>query len=421
MRNSSEATQGILDGMRWLGLDADEGPVYQTQRMARYHEVIQQMLQAGTAYYCYASKAELDTLREQQLQQGEKPRYDHRWRPEAGKTLPTPPHNTPAVVRFKNPLHGNVSWHDLVKGEISIANTELDDMIIARSDGTPTYNFCVVVDDHDMAISHVIRGDDHINNTPRQINLFRALNAPVPEYAHLSMIFGDDGQKLSKRHGAVNVMEYQAQGYLPQALLNYLARLGFSHHDDEIFTPESLCTWFDWQHITASSARFDRHKLDWYNAHYLKNTAAHDLLVLVTKQLEQQGIATVAIEQEQLLKLITLYKARVHTLYELAQAIIYVYQRPPIPSLDSSIHTVLMELYHELNAHLWTTESIGQVLKKTVQKFGLKFPELAMPLRLIITGSTQSPSIDEVLCLLDKSEALARINLAMTHSSSISH
>ncbi|HNG66469.1 MAG TPA: glutamate--tRNA ligase, partial [Thauera aminoaromatica] len=232
-RSTPAAVQAILDGMQWLGLEHDEGPFYQMQRMDRYKEVIGQMLAAGTAYHCYLSPEELDRLREAQRERGEKPRYDGRWRPEAGKVLPQPPAGVQPVVRFRNPAEGVVSWDDLVKGRIEIANAEMDDFIIARADGTPTYNFCVVVDDWDMGITHVIRGDDHVNNTPRQINVLQALGAEVPLYAHLSMILGDDGTKLSKRHGAVSVMQYDEEGYLPEAVINYLARLGWSHGDDE--------------------------------------------------------------------------------------------------------------------------------------------------------------------------------------------
>ncbi|OYY06570.1 MAG: glutamate--tRNA ligase, partial [Mehylophilales bacterium 35-46-6] len=232
-RSTPEAVQAILDGMHWLGLDYDEGPFYQMQRMDRYKDVIQGMLAAGSAYYCYSSKEELEALRESQMQQGLKPRYDGRWRPEEGKVLAAPSADIAPVIRFKNPKDGHVVWNDLVKGEISIANQELDDLIIARADGTPTYNFCVVVDDWEMGITQVIRGDDHVNNTPRQINMLKALGATIPQYAHLSMILGDDGQKLSKRHGAVSVMQYHEDGFLPEAVLNYLARLGWSHGDEE--------------------------------------------------------------------------------------------------------------------------------------------------------------------------------------------
>ena len=257
-RSTPEAVQAILDGMSWLGLDWDEGPFYQMQRMDRYKVIIQKMLDEGHAYLCYSSKEELDALRERQMQAGAKPRYDGRWRPEEGKVLPEVPAGVQPVVRFKNPKTGLVEWHDLVKGHIAISNEELDDLIIARGDGTPTYNFCVVVDDWEMGITQVIRGDDHVNNTPRQINMLKALGATIPQYAHLSMILGDDGQKLSKRHGAVSVMQYDEDGYLPAAVLNYLARLGWSHGDDEIFSMAEFCAWFDLDHITPSAAQFSQ-------------------------------------------------------------------------------------------------------------------------------------------------------------------
>jgi glutamyl-tRNA synthetase len=269
-RSTPAAVQAILDGMQWLGLDYDEGPFYQMQRMDTYKKVLQTMLDAGTAYYCYSTKEELEALREQQTLQGLKPRYDGKWRPEAGKTLPPVPADIPPVIRFKNPQTGVVAWDDMVKGRIEIANSEMDDLIIARADGTPTYNFCVVVDDFEMGITQVIRGDDHVNNTPRQINMLMALGATIPQYAHLSMILGDDGQKLSKRHGAVSVMQYSEDGYLKEAVLNYLARLGWSHGDAEIFSMQQFCEWFDLDHITPSAAQFNTEKLNWLNAHYIK-------------------------------------------------------------------------------------------------------------------------------------------------------
>ena len=274
VRSTPEAVQAILDGMQWLGLAHDEGPFYQTQRMVRYREVIAEMLAAGTAYHCYMQSDELDRLRAEQREQGRKPRYDGRWRPEPGKVLPMPPAGVQPVVRFRNPVDGVVAWDDLVKGRIEVANGELDDLVIARADGSPTYNFCVVVDDRDMGITHVIRGDDHVNNTPRQINILQALGAQVPLYAHLSMILGDDGQKLSKRHGAVSVMQYDDAGYLPEAVLNYLARLGWSHDDDEIFSMQQFCDWFELDHITPSAAQFNSEKLNWLNAHYLRRSDA---------------------------------------------------------------------------------------------------------------------------------------------------
>jgi glutamyl-tRNA synthetase len=288
-RSTPEAVQAILDGMAWLALGYDEGPFYQMQRMERYKEVIGQMLDEGSAYYCYTSPAELEAMREAQRARGEKPRYDGRWRPEPGKVLPAvPPAGVSPVVRFKNPAHGSVVWKDLVKGYIEFDNGELDDLIIARADGTPTYNFCVVVDDWDMGITHVIRGDDHVNNTPRQINILKALGATVPQYAHLSMILGDDGTKLSKRHGAVSVMQYDEDGYLPEAVINYLARLGWSHGDEEIFSVEQFCAWFDLDHITPSAAQFNTEKLNWVNQHYLKQADNARLAALVRRRALQR-------------------------------------------------------------------------------------------------------------------------------------
>lgn len=412
-RSTPEAVQAILDGMQWLGLNWDEGPYYQMQRMDRYKEIIRQMLAEGSAYYCYCTRDELDAMREQQMQAGLKPRYDGRWRPEAGKQLPAVPENIPPVVRFRNPVDGTVAWDDLVKGRIEIANAELDDLIIARADGTPTYNFCVVVDDWDMRISHVIRGDDHVNNTPRQINLLRALGAEVPQYAHLSMILGDDGQKLSKRHGAVSVMQYDEDGYLPEAVLNYLARLGWSHGDDEIFDMQQFCQWFDLDHITPSAAQFNTEKLNWLNAHYIRQTDAEHLAADIRQRLQERGV--VVSEHPELQSVIALYRERVQTLNELADAIAYFYHKPVIDvaardkHLTPDILPVLKALAEQLTAIDWTAEQIHAVIDQAVQSNGLKFPKVAMPLRVLLTGGAQSPSIDAVMALLGQQETLARI------------
>ncbi len=412
-RSTPEAVQAILDGMHWLGLDYDEGPFYQMQRMPRYREVIQQMLEQGHAYYCYASKEELEALRESQMQQGLKPRYDGRWRPEAGKQLPNAPQDVPPVIRFKNPQTGFVEWNDLVKGSIRISNEELDDLIIARADGTPTYNFCVVVDDYDMKISHVIRGDDHVNNTPRQINMLRALGAPVPKYAHLSMILGDDGQKLSKRHGAVSVMQYHEDGYLPEAVLNYLARLGWSHGDDEIFDMQQFCSWFDLDHITPSAAQFNTEKLNWLNAHYIKQADLSGLADDIAVRLEQLGVQNVS--HETLTQQIALYRERTQTLQELANSLVYFYQTPE-PAQDQlekhltdDIKPVLSNLIELLKTSEWTADAVHHVIDKIVQDNGLKFPKVAMPLRVILTGSAQSPSINEVMYILGREVVLKRL------------
>ena len=412
-RSTPEAVQAILDGMQWLGLNWDEGPYYQMQRMDRYKEIIRQMLAEGSAYYCYCTRDELDAMREQQMQAGLKPRYDGRWRPEAGKQLPAVPENIPPVVRFRNPVDGTVAWDDLVKGRIEIANAELDDLIIARADGTPTYNFCVVVDDWDMRISHVIRGDDHVNNTPRQINLLRALGAEVPQYAHLSMILGDDGQKLSKRHGAVSVMQYDEDGYLPEAVLNYLARLGWSHGDDEIFDMQQFCQWFDLDHITPSAAQFNTEKLNWLNAHYIRQTDAAHLAPDIRQRLQERGV--VVSEHPELQSVIALYRERAQTLNELADAIAYFYHKPVIDvaardkHLTPDILPVLKALAEQLTAIDWTAEQIHAVIDQAVQSNGLKFPKVAMPLRVLLTGGAQSPSIDAVMALLGRQETLARI------------
>lgn len=417
-RSTPEAVQAILDGMHWLGLDYDEGPFYQMQRMARYREVIQQMLQAGSAYYCYATKEELDALRERQMQQGIKPRYDGRWRPENGKVLPEPPNDIPPVIRFKNPKEGDVVWQDLVKGEIRISNQELDDLIIARADGTPTYNFCVVVDDWDMGITQVIRGDDHVNNTPRQINMLKALDATIPQYAHLSMILGDDGQKLSKRHGAVSVMQYHEDGFLPEAVLNYLARLGWSHGDDEIFSMQQFCEWFDLDHITPSAAQFNTEKLKWLNAHYIKQADRAVLAADISARLTNLNVQLLDDQskvQPDLHAVLDLYKERASTLNELAESIVYFYKKPVIDAaaaekhLTDDIQPAMLKLAELLSNTAWNAEAIHHVIAEVVAEFQLKFPKVAMPLRVLMTGIAQSPSIDQVMALLTREEVLARI------------
>jgi len=421
-RSTPEAVQAILDGMQWLGLDYDQGPFYQMQRMDRYKVVIQSMLAAGSAYYCYSSKEELEALREQQMAQKLKPRYDGKWRPETGKVLPDPPADITPVIRFKNPQDGVVAWDDLVKGRIEIANSELDDLIIARADGTPTYNFCVVVDDSDMGISQVIRGDDHVNNTPRQINMLRALSdidssIQVPQYAHLSMILGSDGQKLSKRHGAVSVMQYHEDGYLPEAVINYLARLGWSHGDEEVFSKQQFAAWFDLDHITPSAAQFNTEKLNWLNAHYIKQAEPAALLADQLQRLAVRGV--LAPDAAKLSAGIALYKERVNTLNELADGLVYFFENPSLDAaavekhLTPDIMPVLAELSAALNACDWQAEAIHQVINDAVTKNGLKFPKLAMPLRVAITGTAQSPSIDQVMAILGKEEVLARLQAVL--------
>ena len=416
-RSTPEAVQGILDGMNWLNLAYDEGPFYQMQRMDRYKAVIQQMLDNGSAYYCYTSPEELEQMREEQRAKGLKPRYDGTWRPEPGKTLPTPPAGVQPVVRFKNPTEGIVAWNDLVKGRIEIANAELDDLVIARTDFTPTYNFCVVVDDWEMGITHVIRGDDHVNNTPRQINILKALGAEVPAYAHLSMILGDDGQKLSKRHGAVSVMQYDDNGYLPEAVTNYLARLGWSHGDDEVFSMEQFCAWFDLDHITPSAAQFNTEKLNWLNAHYIKQAENSRLVALVQPRLEKRGITVTS--DVSLEAIIALYKERVSNLNELADAAEAFY-REITPDADLLAHHLsaealpaLADFVDGLREVAWEAPAINALIKSCIAKHGLKMPRLAMPLRVLLTGQAQTPSVDAVVTLIPRKTVLQRLAVAL--------
>jgi len=419
-RSTPEAVQAIIDGMNWLGLDHDEGPFFQMQRMPRYKEVIAQMLAAGTAYLCYTTPAELDAMREAQRARGEKPRYDGRWRPEAGKVLPTIPADVKPVVRFRNPAGGTVSWIDAVKGRIEIANEEMDDLIIARGDGTPTYNFCVCVDDWDMKITHVIRGDDHVNNTPRQINILQALGADVPVYAHLSMILGDDGQKLSKRHGAVSVMDYPDRGYLREAVVNYLARLGWSHGDDEVFSVEQFCQWFDLDHITASAAQFNTEKLNWLNHEYIKKTDPAALAVLLKPYLDHLGINVSS--GPSLARVAELLRDRTPTLVDMAEAARYFFVRPQAnvtlnallaTHLTDAARPALSELKIALSSVNWSKADISAAIKAGVAKHALKMPQMMMPLRVALTGQTQTPAIDAIMDVLGQKEALARLESAL--------
>ncbi|MBL8419397.1 MAG: glutamate--tRNA ligase [Dechloromonas sp.] len=412
-RSTPEAVQAILDGMRWLGLAHDEGPFYQMQRMERYKEVIRQMLAAGTAYHCYTTREELDALRAGQEACKEKPRYDGRWRPEAGKTLPTPPSTVSPVVRFRNPTDGVVAWDDQVKGRIEFANGELDDLIIARADGTPTYNFCVCVDDWDMGITHVIRGDDHVNNTPRQINILQALGVEVPQYAHLSMILGDDGAKLSKRHGAVSVMQYDEDGYLPEAVINYLARLGWSHGDAEVFSREQFVEWFDLDHITTSAAQFNTEKLLWLNQHYMKQLPLAELTEKVRVRLAARGVDTDT--GPNLEKAVALYVDRSNTLNVLADAIeVFYVEVLPSPDLlaqhlADDARPALADFAAGITTVAWEAPAIGALIKETVAKHGLKMPKLAMPLRVLLTGQTQTPSVDAIIALIGRQKVLQKL------------
>ena len=416
-RSTPEAVQAILDGMAWLGLHPDEGPFYQMQHMARYRAVIDQMLQAGHAYYCYSSPEELDAMREEQRARGAKPRYDGRWRPEqAQRRGLVPPAGRKPVVRFRNPDDGAVSWHDGVKGPISISNTELDDLIIARADGTPTYNFCVVVDDMDMRISHVIRGDDHINNTPRQINILRALGAVVPLYAHLPMIHGPDGEKLSKRHGAVSVMQYDEDGYLPEALLNYLARLGWSHGDDEIFSMDQFTDWFALENCSKSAAQFDFEKLKWLNNHYLRQLAGDSLAQKVAPRLiAELGTPPTA---PALHTVCDLLKDRASTLVELAESSAMFYRdvHPDPVMLTERLQGTVPQALRDLQTRLphdLTAAAASQVMKAVLADHGLKMPQLAMALRVILLGRTETPSIDKVMEVLGPETVRSRLSAVL--------
>lgn len=412
-RSTPEAVQAIIDGMQWLGLSHDEGPFYQMRRMDRYREVIAGMLAAGTAYYCYSSPEEVEAMREKQRAAGEKPRYDGTWRPEPGKTLPPVPADRKPVVRFRNPLDGEVSWDDVVKGVITIANKEMDDLVIARPDGTPTYNFCVVVDDWDMGITHVIRGDDHVNNTPRQINILKALGATLPLYGHLPMILGSDGEKMSKRHGAVSVMDYPEQGFLPEAMLNYLARLGWSHGDEEVFSMEQFCAWFDLDHLSKSPAQFNPEKLAWLNNHYIKAADNDRLAGLVKPFMERDGARFD--NAPDLPQVLAALKERAHTLVELANAAMMFY-RTPAPDaallaqhVTDAIKPALADYARQCADVEWNKEALTAMLKQVLAQHGLKMPQLAMPLRLIVAGQLQTPAIDMVLALFGREVVLERL------------
>ena len=412
-RSTQESVNAILDAMKWLGLDF-EGPYFQMQRLERYHAIAEQLMAAGQAYHCYATREEIDALREQQRARGDKPRYDGRWRPENAKQLGLkPPPGAKPVVRFRNPDAGDVSFRDLVKGPITVANSELDDLVLLRGDGIPTYNFGVVVDDLDMNITHVIRGDDHVNNTPRQINIYMALGAPLPQFAHVPMILGSDGERLSKRHGAVSVMQYRDDGYLPEALVNYLARLGWSHGDEEMFLREQLVEWFDLEHISQSPARFNPEKLRWLNAQYLKQADDARLAALAEPFLARKGCDTKI--GPPLARVVALLKERVSTVVELADAAVYFYRAlEPAEELKKQHYSpearpALADLAARLASVEWSRAGISEAIKSAVASSKLKMPKIAMPLRVMVTGEAQSPSVDAVLELIGRDEVLARM------------
>ncbi|MDR3476865.1 MAG: glutamate--tRNA ligase [Gammaproteobacteria bacterium] len=411
-RSTQESVQAILDAMEWLNLNYDEGPFYQTKRFDRYHEVVQLMLKEGKAYRCYCSKERLEALRTEQMTNKQKPRYDGLCRDL--KEPGTGSH----VIRFRNPLEGVVEFNDLIRGPLSFRNDELDDLIIARSDGTPTYNFTVVVDDWDMQITHVIRGDDHINNTPRQINILRALGATPPLYAHVSMILGSDGKRLSKRHGAVSVMQYREEGFLPEALLNYLARLGWSHGDQEIFSREELVQLFDIPHINKAPAAFNNEKLLWLNQHYIKTGDPLHVAEELAWHMQQLGVDVSA--GPALTDLIKAQAERAKTLREMAEKSLYFYRDVQFDEAAVKQHLtqeaipVIESMQNELT-HLkeWTAEAIHQVVQNVAEKLTLKMGKIAQPMRVAITGSTVSPSIDVTVCLLGRERTLQRLSAAL--------
>ncbi len=412
-RSTDASVQAILDGMQWLGLDY-EGPYFQMQRLDRYRAVVDELLRSGHAYPCYATKEELDAMREGQRARNEKPRYDGRWRPDhVQRSRLTPPTGAQPVIRFRNPDAGEVTWNDVIKGPITIANNELDDLVIMRADGIPTYNFGVVVDDIDMEMTHVIRGDDHVNNTPRQINIYHALGKPLPLFGHVPMILGQDGERLSKRHGAQGVMEYFDEGFLPEALVNYLARLGWSHGDNEKFSSDKLVEWFDFGHVSRSPARFDPDKLRWLNQKYIKAADNERLASLTQPFLERDGCTTT--QGAPLANVVALLKERVSTIEELADAAVYFYRElEPSAELKQQHYTTdikpaLADLQSRLAGIEWNRTKINEAVKGVVAEHKLKMPKLAMPLRVMVTGEAQTPSIDATLELIGREQVLARM------------
>ena len=409
-RSTDEAVRVILEGMRWLGLNEDEGPFYQTQRYDRYRAVIAQMLEQGLAYRCYCSKEELDAMREVQLARKEKPRYDGRWR----DSTATPPAGVTPVIRFRNPTAGEVVVDDLVHGRTVFQNTELDDLIIQRSDGNPTYNFCVVVDDWDMGVTHVIRGDDHLNNTPRQINMLKALGATPPAYAHVPMILGADGAKLSKRHGAVSVLEYQKEGYLPDALLNYLVRLGWSHGDQEVFTREEMIAAFDIAHVGKAASAFNPEKLMWLNQQHIMKAPRATLVAALREQLAMLGVTDA--DDALCGGVVEALRERAKTMKEMASASLFFFRDPVMDEKAVAKHltpeakAVLGELRDAFaGAGEWSAAALHGLLQSFAEARGLGLGKVAQPLRVALTGGTVSPPIDGTLAVLGREKVLARI------------
>jgi glutamyl-tRNA synthetase len=415
-RSTPESVQAILDGMEWLGLDYDEGPIYQTDRFDRYAEVVQHLLEEGKAYHCYCSKDRIDALREEQMKAGLKPRYDGHCRDGAEPVAGVRP-----IVRFRNPRDGDVVFDDLVRGRISISNTELDDLVIARPDGSPTYNFTVVVDDVDMAISLVIRGDDHINNTPRQINIYRALGAELPDFAHVPMILGDDGARLSKRHGAVGVMQYRDDGYLPQALLNYLVRLGWSHGDQEVFSLQEMIDRFDIRDVNRKASAFNTEKLDWLNQQYMKSLPASEVAHHLSWHFEQAGINPQ--NGPPLADLVSVQADRVKTLKEMtAQSRVFYEEFDEFDpgAAHKHLRPVVEQPLRAIGSRLadldsWEPEQLNETVRIAAEELELGMGKIAQPLRVALTGSAVSPSIDKTLWLIGRERSLARIERALEY------
>ncbi|HFC6388034.1 TPA: glutamate--tRNA ligase [Neisseria bacilliformis] len=416
-RSTAESVNIILEGMNWVGLNYDNADhvVYQTRRFDRYKQVIAELLEKGHAYYCYCSKEELEAMRDQAEKEGTAT-YDRRWRPEEDKTLPEIPAGREPVVRFKMPLEGITRWQDLVKGEIAISNEALDDLIIARADGTPTYNFCVVVDDFDMGITHVIRGDDHVNNTPKQINILKAVGATLPEYGHLPMILNEQGRKISKRSGdTVAITEFDAMGILPEAMLNYLARLGWAHGDDEFFTMAQFTEWFDLKDVSPSPSRMDLKKLYWINGEHIKATPNDKLAALLKDRLAIRGIRDTA--RPALEDVLALVKDRAQDLNALADECLYFYEKQTPAEADVAKHwdeeapARMLRFAERLEGLAdWNAEAIHELFKPFCDEEGIKMGKLGMPLRLAVCGTAKTPSVDAVLALIGKEEVLRRIH-----------
>ena len=414
-RSTNESVQAILEGMAWMGLDYDEGPIYQSDRLERYKEVIDQLLDAGQAYRCYCTREELDKVREEQRAQGIKPRYNRHCRDQHNPTRP----DVESVIRFKNPLEGSVQFDDAIRGQIVISNEELDDLVITRANGTPTYNFAVVVDDIDMGITHVIRGDDHVNNTPRQINIFKVLGAALPIFVHVPMIVGGDGQRLSKRHGAVSVLQYRGEGFLPEAMLNYLVRLGWSSGDQEIFSLDEMISSFDIQDVNRAASAFDVDKLKWLNQHYIKASDSTQLVSLLSDRLKDRGIDVSSGPPVD--DVVSALRERAQTLDEMADKSEYFFSEfedYDTKAAQKHLRPVARDMLADVRSRLsvvepWSAELIHAQVMATVEDYDAKLGKLAQPLRVAVSGTAATPPIDETLLLVGKARTVDRIDRAL--------